>query len=179
MDWPKGEPGSSPGGASAVTRSPQQAQRPPNRRTWPITSGRNRRQLDALVDLLRGLRRVVETVALAFPGQVVSRASITWSGFGCSVRPTAGAALAGWALAAGLRTIRLPPLRRRFGGVVRRLGQPRSVHRSAPRASFDLLTGAGGGCANSAENVSPSFSVELSLVRSGGWDTLARTRFRA
>jgi hypothetical protein len=38
MELPKGEPGFNPAGASAVTRSPQQAQRPPNRRTW-VTSG--------------------------------------------------------------------------------------------------------------------------------------------
>ena len=31
-------PGSSPAGASAVTRSPQQARRPPNRRTWVTSS---------------------------------------------------------------------------------------------------------------------------------------------
>jgi hypothetical protein len=38
MERPNGEPCSNPVGASAVTRSPQQAQRPPNKRTW-VTSG--------------------------------------------------------------------------------------------------------------------------------------------
>ena len=38
MDLPNGEPGSRPFGALATARSPQQAQRPPNRRTR-VTSG--------------------------------------------------------------------------------------------------------------------------------------------
>ena len=38
MLWPNGEPCSNPAGAWAVARSLQQAQRPPNRRTW-VTSG--------------------------------------------------------------------------------------------------------------------------------------------
>ena len=42
-------------GATAVTRSPQQAQRPPNRRTC-VSIWLDGRQFDALVDLLRDLR---------------------------------------------------------------------------------------------------------------------------
>jgi len=48
MDCPNGEPGSSPAGASAVARSPQQAH--------PGHVGADRRQLNAIVNLLRGLR---------------------------------------------------------------------------------------------------------------------------
>ncbi len=59
MDWPNGKPGSSPTGAAAVIRSPaagaataEQAHLRHVRLDW--------RQLDTLVDLLRGLRGLRE-----------------------------------------------------------------------------------------------------------------------
>ena len=54
----------------------------------------DRRQLDALVDLLRGLRRVGKH-GLAFRAGGQPGIEITWSGFGCSVRPTPGRLLRG------------------------------------------------------------------------------------
>jgi hypothetical protein len=61
MDWPKGEPCSSPGGASAGTRSWQQAARASPAEQAHLGHIRpDGRQFDALVDLLRGLPRCGE-----------------------------------------------------------------------------------------------------------------------
>src|ERR1035441_5352544 len=121
MDWPNCEPGSSPTGAAALTRSPQQAQRPPNRRTC-VTSGLMGRQLDALVDLLRGLRGLWE-------GRLAFRTG-SQPGIDHTIRvrmqraADAGPALAGRAI--GWWAILLLTLRGRLGRVVgclRRAGQ--------------------------------------------------------
>ena len=114
MEWPNGEPCSSPAGAVAVTRSPQQAQRPPNSRTW-VTSGLIGRQFNALIDLLRGLRGLGERrLTVRASGQL---GSTIRSGLGCSVRPTPGRLLRGRAICGGGWEVLLLALRRRLGRI--------------------------------------------------------------
>jgi len=136
MDWPNGEPCSiRPGfsGHSLTATGATSAEQ----RTW-VTSGLDRRQLDALVDLFAGpaTRRGTRLAFRAGRSAGIDHAVR----FGCSARPNRGGFLPRWALAAGLRTVRL----------------------SAPETAS---------CAKSAR-ISPVLLVELSLVRSGGWDTL-------
>ena len=161
MDAPNGEPGSSPAGAWAVIRSPQQAQRPPNSRAW-VTSGLTggnpmRSQTRCAVWEASGN-------AASHPGQAASRASTTRSGFGWSTRPAPGR------LARGGRV--LPSGWFRFcawdGGLEELSGVFGGRVSSPGRASSAaVFPWAAASCANSAR-ISASFSSGLRRVRSGG-----------
>ena len=87
MDCPNGEPGSSPAGASAVARSPRQAQRPPNKRTR-VTSGRTGGN-SMRSWICRGVCDASGNAA-AHVGQADDFRSISLPGFGCKARPAPG-----------------------------------------------------------------------------------------
>ncbi len=167
MDLPNGEPGSNPAGASAVTRSPQQAQRPPNRRT-SVTSGL------AWGSSMRSYTCcgvwVASGKAAWQRGQAGSLASTTRSGSGCNRRPTPGRPWRGGRSAGAARFSFWPceggldELSGVFGG---RLNSSSRASSAAMRASCAaIVCCADASCANSAR-ISASFSAGLSLLRSG------------
>jgi hypothetical protein len=125
MLWPNGDPCSSPIGAWAVARASALAQRPPNRCSWVtsgLTGGSSIRQYTCC-----GVWAASGKGAVQF-GQTLRQDSTMRSGLGCSGRSKpdrlpafAGTSLARRAAAIGRGFVLLLPLRRRFGGVVRRL----------------------------------------------------------
>ena len=160
-DRPNGDPGSSPAGASAVARSPQHAQRPPNRRTR-VTSGRiggnSMRSWTCC-----GVCDASGNAASHF-GQLASRRSMVRSGFGCSPRPAPGRLLRGErGLSSGWSCFcpwdgGLEELSGVFGG---------RVSSSRRASSAAIFSRAAASSANSARS-SASFSSWLRRVRSGG-----------
>lgn len=134
MDWPNGEPGSSPAGASAVARSPQHVHRPPNRPPGHV--GADRRQLNTVVDLLRGLRRFREHRSARWArGQLPVELTVrVWM----QSPACPGAALAGWTIRPDGWRVLLLALGWGLGTVVRGFRRPGQfvdprLKRRAPR----------------------------------------------